>query len=47
MKKSHHAGLVLMWVWFSVPAVLAQEHVPALGPAFLADVVATVRLTLS
>ena len=47
MKKLHLAGLVLTWAWLSVPTGLAQEYVPALGPAFLEDEVATVRLTLS
>ena len=47
MKKLHLAGLVLLWAWLSVSTALAQEYVPALGPAFLEDEVATVRLTLS
>ena len=47
MKKPHLAGLALTWACLSVSTALAQEYVPALGPAFLEDEVATVRLTLS
>ena len=47
MKKLHLVGLVLTWTWLAVPAAVGQEYAPALGPAFLGDEVATVRLTLS
>ena len=43
MKKLHLAGLALTWAWLSVSTVLAQEYVPALGPAFLEDEEATWR----
>ena len=47
MKKLLLMGLVLLWAWLGASTAMAQEYVPALGPAFLEDEVATDRLTLS
>ncbi|MGB1577898.1 MAG: CotH kinase family protein, partial [Flavobacteriales bacterium] len=46
LRNRFKALLCGMFVGCSLSVVNAQEYVPALGPAFLADEVATVRLTL-